>query len=49
MSKEKFERQLEHDRRKKQYAIDHNINFLEIWYYDVDNIEEILIKQLNLI
>lgn len=43
-----FERQLEHDRRKKQYAIDHNINFLEIWYYDIDNIEEILTKQLNL-
>lgn len=43
-----FKRQLEHDRRKKQYAIDHNINFLEIWYYDIDNIEEILIKQLNL-
>lgn len=48
ITKEGFERQLEHDRRKKQYAIDHNINFLEIWYYDIDNIEEILIKQLNL-
>ena len=43
-----FERQLEHDRRKKQYSIDHNINFLEIWYYDIDNIEQILTKQLNL-
>lgn len=43
-----FERQLVHDKRKKQYAIDHNINFLEIWYYDIDNIEEILTKQLNL-
>ena len=47
-NKADFERQLEHDRRKKQYAIDHNINFLEIWYYDIDNIEKILIKQLNL-
>lgn len=43
-----FERQLEHDIRKKQYAKQHNINFLEIWYYDIDNIEQILIKQLNL-
>lgn len=48
ITKEGFKRQLEHDRRKKQYAIDHNINFLEIWYYDIDNIEEILTKQLNL-
>ena len=43
-----FERQLEHDRRKREYAKQHNIKFLEIWYYDIDNIEEILTKQLNL-
>ena len=49
ITKEGFEKQLEHDRRKKQYAIDYKINFLEIWYYDIDNIEQILIKQLNLI
>lgn len=48
MSKERFERQLEHDRRKKEYAKQHNIKLLEIWYYDIDNIEDILIKQLNL-
>ena len=48
VTKEGFEQQLEHDHRKKQYTIDHNINFLEIWYYDIDNIEEILTKQLNL-
>ena len=48
MSKEDFERQLEHDRRKKEYAKQNNINLLEIWYYDIDNIEEILINELNL-
>lgn len=48
-NKADFERQLEHDRRKKKYTIDYKINFLEIWYYDIDNIEEILTKQLNLI
>lgn len=47
-NKADFHRQLVHDKRKKQYAIDHNISFLEIWYYDIDNIEEILVKQLNL-
>lgn len=39
---ENFKKQQEHDKRKKQYAIDHNINLLEIWYYDFDNIENIL-------
>ena len=43
-----FEKQLEHDRRKREYAKQHNIDLLEIWYYDIDNIEEILINELNL-
>lgn len=43
-----FERQLVHDERKREYAKQHNIKLLEIWYYDIDNIEEILTKQLNL-
>jgi len=42
-----FLKQLEHDRRKKEYANKHNIRLLEIWYYDFDNIEEILNKELN--
>ena len=43
-----FEKQQEHDKRKRQYAKDNNIKLLEIWYYDFDNIEEILEKELNL-
>ena len=42
-----FKKQLEHDRRKKEYARNHNIELLEIWYYDFDNIEKILKKQLS--
>jgi len=42
VSKKKFERQLEHDKRKKEYAKNNNINLLEIWYWDFDNIEKIL-------
>ena len=42
-----FERQQEHDKRKREYAKDNNIKLLEIWYYDFDNIEEILNKELN--
>ena len=37
-----YMRQQEHDRRKRKYAKEHNIDLLEIWYYDFDNIEEIL-------
>lgn len=43
-----FERQQEHDRRKKEYAEKNNINLLEIWYWDYDNVEEILSKELKL-
>ena len=40
-----FEYQQEHDRRKKEYAQKNNIKFLEIWYWDIDKIEEILNKE----
>jgi len=43
-----FERQLEHDRRKKEYAEQNGYNFLEIWYWDIDNIENILSDYLKL-
>ena len=46
ITKDGFERQLEHDRRKRAYAEKHNINLLEIWYYDINNIENILIEKL---
>lgn len=47
-SYEDFKRQLEHDKRKRQYAKDNNVKLLEIWYYDFDNIESILKEKLNL-
>lgn len=39
--------QQEHDNRKREYARQNNMNLLEIWYYDIDNIEEILVKTIN--
>ena len=42
-----FKKQQEHDKRKREYAKTHNINLLEIWYYDIDNIETILTEYLN--
>ncbi len=47
-SKKDFEKQLEHDKRKKEYAQNNNINLLEIWYYDFDNIETILKNELKI-
>ena len=46
-TEEQFKIQKEHDKRKKEYAISHNINLLEIWYYDYDNIENILKEVLK--
>ena len=46
-TKEQFEIQQEHDRRKKEYTKSHNIELLEIWYWDFDNIETILNNKLN--
>jgi hypothetical protein len=43
-----FEIQQEHDKRKREYAKKHNIELLEIWYYDFKNIEEILNKRFLL-
>ena len=42
-----YEIQVEHDKRKKEYALTHNYNFLEIWYYDFNNIERILTDYLK--
>lgn len=37
-----FCKQQEHDHRKSEYAKNHSIQLLEIWYYDFDNIISIL-------
>lgn len=42
-----FKIQQEHDKRKREYAKQNNINLLEIWYYDIDNIESILLQKIN--
>lgn len=47
-SKYEFRKQQEHDRRKREYAENNNIRLLEIWYKDINKIEQILTKELNL-
>ena len=46
-TKEQLKTQQEHDKRKREYAKNHNIDLLEIWYWDFDSIEEILHKQIK--
>ena len=46
---EQFKIQQEHDKRKREYAQNHYIKLLEIWYYDFKNIEYILNSELLLI
>lgn len=46
-SKKDFEKQLEHDRRKRVFTHNNNINFLVIWYFDFDNIETIINNYLK--
>lgn len=45
----KFEQQQEHDKRKREYAKQNNIKLIEIPYWDFENIEEILSKELGLV
>ena len=43
-----FEIQQEHDRRKRNYAQNHEIKLLEIWYCNYNNISQILDEKLNI-
>lgn len=45
---EALKKQQEHDRRKREYAKIHNIDLLEIWYWDFDNINNILDKVFDI-
>lgn len=46
-TKKDFEKQVQHDKRKREYAKQNNINLLEIWYWDFDNVKKILEKELK--
>ena len=46
---EKFDIQMEHDRRKWEYAKTNKINILEISYDRYMDIEKILIDKLNIL
>jgi hypothetical protein len=45
-TKKDIEEQQYHDKLKYNYAKSHNIKLLEIWYWDYDNIEQILNQEI---
>ncbi|HBH0165076.1 TPA: hypothetical protein KR288_002399 [Clostridioides difficile] len=46
-TEEQYKQQQEHDRRKREYAKNNGYKLLEIWYWNFDNIEEILDKEIG--
>jgi len=48
-AEERFRKQQIHDKLKNEYCKKHNIKLLRIPYWDFDNIEKILTKELNII
>lgn len=47
-TEEEFNVQKEHDRRKREYAQNKGIDLLEIWYWDIKNIENIIKDYLKI-
>lgn len=44
---EAFVKCLEHDKIKRDYLNTHNINILDIWYYEFDKMEELILNKIN--
>lgn len=43
---QKYQKQMEHDERKRKYAIDHNIELIEIPYWEFKNVKGIIQSRL---
>ncbi len=48
ITKDNFELIKIHDQRKKDYCKRNGIKLIEIWYYEINDVEEIIKKELNL-
>lgn len=44
---EGFEKRIEHDRIKREYLKNNNIPILDIWYYEFDNMEELILNKIQ--
>ena len=46
-TREEYEIQVEHDKRKREYAKHNGFKMIEIWYWDYDNIYKILEREIR--
>lgn len=46
LAEKRYKKQQEHDERKRKYALANGYNLLEIWYYNLNNIEDILQREI---
>jgi very-short-patch-repair endonuclease len=44
---EKFEIQVRHDKMKRDYLKQNNIHCLDIWYYEFDQMESIILNKIQ--
>ena len=44
---EGFEKRVEHDKIKREYLKNNNIPILDIWYYEFDNMEELILNKIQ--
>lgn len=42
-----FKKCIEHDKIKRDYLKTNNINILDIWYYDFDKMEELIVNKIQ--
>lgn len=44
---ESFRKCIKHDKMKRDYLKEHNINILDIWYYEFDKMENLIINKIQ--
>ena len=46
-TQEEFEKRIVHDKFKRDYLKQNNINILDIWYYEFDKMEELILNKIQ--
>ena len=44
---EGFEKRIRHDKIKRDYLKQNNIDILDIWYYEFDKMEDLILNKIN--
>lgn len=46
-TQEEFEKRIVNDKFKRDYLKQNNINILDIWYYEFDKMEELILNKIQ--